>query len=545
MGFEGIVITDCGAIGMMVGNHHWAHKNGTPYTNTEATAAALKAGTDLNCGGSYSGHLPSAYEQKLVTLADLDKAVARSMMGHLELGLFEDTKTAAADPRRKFDMSIVDSAEHRALAKQAAIEGVILLKNAVKTLPLGGTGMAKVVHQKHQTSEWDEWDDTSAPIKLAVIGPNANRTLTLTSSYSGCKSRAGGPILPSCVFVNPLQGIAAAAKASAKFDNTVLYEQGVAIDTPDTSGIAAAIAAADKADVAIVITGLITCQEIGDECQEAEARDRSTPVDADGADNPFSKKDKGRDYGIGLPGKQLELVQSLANSTKTTIVLVVMSGSAVEVTWAAASPRISAVVQHFYPGVLGGEALADVLMGFASPAGKLPVMVPTSEGQLPKDYLDQSMQIAPGRTHRYFTGKPLYPFGFGLGYSSFSYSNLTVSHAVVAAGVTDVDTVLTVSVSVTNNGEYEGRSAEVVMVFAKPHLDDAPTPTMSVPRQILVGFNKVEIAAGTTTVVSIEVLARHMRLIGPDDTSFGLLRGNYELHVGGRSPGGGVGMDEE
>jgi beta-glucosidase len=171
-------------------------------------------------------------------------------------------------------------------------------------------------------------------------------------------------------------------------------------------------------------------------------------------------------------------------------------------------------------------------------------MIPTSEDQLPTDYLDQSMQIAPGRTHRYFTGKPLYPFGFGLGYSSFSYSNLTVSHTMVAAGAADVDTVLTVSVSVTNNGEYEGSSDEVVMVFAKPTLADAPTSTMSVPKQILGGFTKVATLPGTTTVVSVEVPMRHLRLVGPDDASFGLLRGHYDLHVGGRSPGGGVGMDE-
>jgi beta-glucosidase len=153
------------------------------------------------------------------------------------------------------------------------------------------------------------------------------------------------------------------------------------------------------------------------------------------------------------------------------------------------------------------------------------------------------MQIAPGRTHRYFTGKPLYPFGFGLGYTSFSYSNLTVSHTMVAAGAADVDTVLTVSVSVTNNGEYEGSSDEVVMVFAKPTLTDAPTSTMSVPKQILGGFTKVATLPGTTTVVSVEVPMRHLRLVGPDDTSFGLLQGRYELHVGGRSPGDGIGVE--
>jgi beta-glucosidase len=547
MGFNGIVITDCGAIGMMTGNHHWAHPNGTAYTAVEATAAALAAGTDLNCGSSYGSQLPTAFAKGLVTLAQLDTAVARSMMGHLELGLFQDTAAAAIDPRRQFAMSIVDSGPHRALAKQAAIEAVVLLKNTAKTLPLvptapsgatasgGGAAAVATLHASPRARRR----------KVAVVGPNANRTLTLTSNYAGCKDRAGGPILPSCTFVNPLEGIAAAVKASNAFESELLYAQGVAIDTPDTSGIGAAVAAASQADVTIVVTGLITCQEIGDECQEAEARDRSTPVNSDGTDNPFSQADKGRDYGIGLPGAQLELLQTLANSTNTTIVLVVMSGSAVEVTWAAGSSRVAAIVQHFYAGVLGGEALADVLFGSAPPAGKLPVMVPTSEDQLPTDYLNQSMQAGEGRTHRYFTGKPLYPFGFGLGYSTFTFGELAVSHTTIAAGLADVATVLTVAVSVRNNGEYGRPSDEVVMVYAQPFLADSAAPSMSVPRQILLGFSKVTVASGSTVRVEVAVPAAHLRMVGPDDVAFELLRGRYLLHVGSRSPGGGVGLDEQ
>jgi len=214
--------------------------------------------------------------------------------------------------------------------------------------------------------------------------------------------------MKSCTFVNPLQGIQAAAAADSKFDSEVLFAQGAQIDTPDTSGIAAAVEAASKADVAIVVTGLITCQEKGAQCQEAEARDRSTPVDASGHDNSSSTTDIGRDYGIGLPGQQLALIKALAEKTRTKIVLVVMSGSGVAVPWAAASPRVSSIIQLFYPGVLGGEALADVLFGKAAPGGKLNVMIATGEEQLPVDYLSQSMKIAPGRTHAYFTGVYLF-----------------------------------------------------------------------------------------------------------------------------------------
>ena len=177
------------------------------YTPVQATAAALKAGTDRNCGGAFGGQLPKAYAAKLVSDADIDLAAGRGILGHMELGLFQDTAAAAKDERRKFPMSIVDSAPHRELAKQAAIQGVILLKNGAKALPLGGAGMAAV----GESSVWRRRAAGSGgPIKVAVVGPNANRTLTLGSNYAGCKTGAGGPFMTSCTFVNPLQVIATA-----------------------------------------------------------------------------------------------------------------------------------------------------------------------------------------------------------------------------------------------------------------------------------------------------------------------------------------------
>ena len=262
-----------------------------------------------------------------------------------------------------------------------------------------------------------------------------------------------------------------------------------------------------------MVGGLITCQETGEQFQEAEARDRSTPANADGTLDPFSHTDIGFDYGIGLPGRQLELLQALTSQTNTTVVLVIMSGSAVETRWASASARVSAIIQHFYPGVLGGEALADVLFGLQAPSGRLPVMVPVSEEQLPKAYLDQNMAAEMGRTHRYFTGQPLYPFGFGLGFSTFTFSKLTVSAQKLAAGEADVEADLMVSVSVRNNGEFGSESAQVVMVFATPELSDEPTAFMSVPRQMLVGFTKVKIMPGEFVKVSIAMPAKQLRLL--------------------------------
>jgi beta-glucosidase len=531
MGFKGIVITDCGAIGMMTGNHHWNHSDGTPYTPVEATAAAMAAGTDLNCGGAYGATLRQAYNESKVTLAMLKQAAGRAVYGWMELGLFEDTAAAAADTRRQFPMSIVDSAPHRALAKQAAVEGVVLLKNENATLPLAGAGMATATATA--TAAVAPAQKKAGKMKLAVLGPNANRTLTLTANYAGCKSGAGGPILPSCTFVNPLQGITAVARASDEWEDEVAYAQGVDVDTPETSGIAAAVAAAKGADVAIVVGGLITCQEIGFQCQEAEARDRSSPVQCSSPTDHCP--DVGRDVGIGLPGKQLDLLKALAAETDTPIVLVLMSGSSVAVPWAASSGRVGAIVQHFYPGVLGGEALAEVLFGKVAPSGRLPLMIPVSEAQLPKDYLNQSMMAPPGRTHRYFTEEPLYPFGFGLSYSSMRYERLSVSHESLAAGTGALDTVMTVSVDVTNQGEYVGAPTadEVVMVYARPQLRDEPTAQMSVPRQVLLGFTRVTTEPGKTVRATVTLRAEKLRLVGATG-SYELLHGDYELFVGGR-----------
>ena len=488
MGFKGIVISDCGAVEFMISSHKWNHTNGQPYTLTEASAASLKAGTDLNCGSAYSSTLANALNASLIKESHLDTALSRNFQGWLDLGLFQDSAASAADPRRQIPMSVVDSQPHRELAKQAAAESVILLKNARNVLPLLERGR-----------------------RIAVVGPNANRTLTLTSNYAGCKMKAGGPIIPSCTFVNPLQGIEAVFGAS-----NVKFAQGVDIDTNDTSRVPEALAIAADSDVVVFVGGLITCQETGDQCIEAEARDRAT-----GASPP-------RDFGIGLPGKQELLLKTIAQKTNASIVAVIMSGSSVALPWAKASSRISAIVQHFYAGVLGGQALAEVLAGEFAPSGRLPLMIPESEAQLPKDYLDSRMTAGMGRTHRYFTGEPLYRFGYGLGYSTFVHrGEVELSSSRVSQS--DWNSTITVTMRVFNRGEFAKPHAFVAIVYVKSIHLAFPRASVPIPKQMMVGFKKVWTMPGEETKVEVSVPLRTLRLFDGDALS--LQKGVYTFGV--------------
>lgn len=201
---------------------------------------------------------------------------------------------------------------------------------------------------------------------------------------------------------------------------------------------------------------------------------------------------------------------------------------------------MGAIVQHFYAGVLGGEALAEVLFGQIAPSGRLPIMVPISEKQLPAAYLDQSMSAPPGRTHRYFTGVPLYPFGFGLGYSTFHYGALQVSHARLDRGSAALDVTLTFSVMVRNNGEYSFRASdEVIMVFSRPQL--SPSTGNSTPYQLLLGFTRITIEPGSSASAKIDIPAKRFRMLGADG-KYELLPGRYELFIGGRAPNKALGL---
>ena len=281
--------------------------------------------------------------------------------------------------------------------------------------------------------------------------------------------------------------------------------------------------AQDWADIVVFVGGLITCQEQGPECQESEALDRSS---------------NGVDVGTGLPRIQLLLLQRIAASTgaDTSMVLVINSGSAVSLPFAAASPRVGAIVQQFYSGEEGGAALADVLFGAEAPSGRLPVSVPVSEAQLVPDYLDPSMTASPGRTYRYYNpnassaatagarpGPLLFPFGFGLGYSTFTYTQMSASVSVPGSTAptanANAEPSVVVTVDVKNNGEFSKKSsAHVVMVFVVPPQHRQQKHPSSVPRQQLAAFTRVTLAPRETVTVHVSVPAARLRFADPSNS---------------------------
>ena len=366
--FGGYVVSDCGAITDIWKGHGFAK------SEAEASALAVKAGTDLACGSEYKS-LIQAVKDKLISEAEIDTALGRLLTARFRLGMFDPPELV---PYARIPYSENDSPAHRALALKAARESIVLLKNERDALPLG--------------------KDVKT---VAVIGPNADAPDVLLGNYNGQPSKS----------VTPLEGI----RNKVSSATTVLYSAGVpppgAKAGPDAARALRedALSKARRADVVIMVLGITPSVE-GEEMD----------VKLEG----FRGGDR---TDISLPKAQEELLREV-HALGKPVVLVLMGGSALAVNWADAN--VPAIVEVWYPGEEGGTALADVLFGDYSPSGRLPVTFYKSVDDLPP-FDDYSMR---GRTYRYFKGEPLYPFGHGLSYTKFSYAGLSVSPRVVKAG---------------------------------------------------------------------------------------------------------------
>lgn len=457
-GFEGYVVSDCGAIRDIFAHHRVVD-------SPEAAAAlAVANGCDLNCGEVYKSLL-IALEKGLLDEVTIDQAVTRLFTARFRLGMFDPPERV---PYAQVPIEGNDSPEHRALALQTARESIVLLKNADGFLPL-----AKDLK------------------KVAVVGPNADDPVVMLGNYNGFPSRS----------VTPLVGI----RTRVHDGTEVVYAQGCGVRSSDTSGFAAAVAAAQGADVVIAVMGLSQLIEGEEGQQEGVEEGQRSTGDRDTLD---------------LPGLQDELLQAL-HATGTPIVVVLQNGSAVSVNWA--EENAAAIVELWYPGEEGGTALADVLFGDYSPAGRLPVTFYKAVDDLPP-FRDYAME---GHTYRYFRGVPLYPFGHGLSYTTFAYTGLVLSEKTLEPGDS-----LEVSVIVENTGDVA--SDEVAQLYLKDQLASVP-----VPIQQLVGFQRIHLAPGEMQRVTFTVTPRQMSLI-LDDGRRAIEPGEFVVFVGGGQPGTGA-----
>ena len=457
-GFSGHVVSDCWAIKDFHDNHHVTH------TAPESAALALKNGCDLNCGVTYL-HVLTALQEGLVTEEDIDRAVTRLMITRMKLGMFDSPEKV---PYANIPYDVNDCKEHNKLALEVAKKSLVLLKNQDSLLPL----------------------DKSKIRTIAVIGPNANSRQALVGNYEGTASR----------YITVLEGIQQAVGEEIR----VIYAEGCHLYRDRSSGLtqpkdrfAEAISAAELADVVVMCLGL-------DSSIEGEEGDAS---------NEYGSGDKKH---LNLPGLQQELLETI-HKTGKPIILVLLSGSALAVSWA--DENIPAIIQAWYPGAQGGTAIASLIFGDYSPSGRLPVTFYRTTEELP-DFRDYSMK---NRTYRYMKNEALYPFGYGLSYTKFEYSELKLSKDRIQAGET-----IKCSAKVKNVGTWA--SDEIVQLYLKD-----VEASVDVPKWQLQGMKRIHLAPGEETEVRFSLTARQMALIDEEGKCI-LEPGLFKIYVGGSQP---------
>jgi len=459
-GFQGHVVSDCGAL---MDFHAYHHITKNP---TESAALALNNGCELNCGDTFE-YLLLAHDKGLISEDTIDAAVKRLLKVRFRLGMFDDNEDV---PYSSIPYEVVACDKHRELALEVTKKSAVLLKNKNNILPL----------------------DKNEIKSIGVIGPNANDRRVLVGNYNGTPIR----------HVTVLEGI-----QNAVNDNTrVYYAEGCKLIEPEVSmcqekdsGFSEAISVAKTSDVVIMCLGLSPIIE-GEQGDAANS-------DASG--------DK---IHLDLPGQQQKLMEEVYKTGKP-IILILLNGSAVAINWA--DDNVDAILEGWYPGGEGGNAIADIIFGDDSPSGKLPITFYRSLDDIPS-FDDYSMK---NRTYRYFEKEPLYPFGYGLSYTSFEFSNLVLSKDILQMGED-----LLINVDVTNTGDLSGY--ETVQLYVKD-LD----ASVDIPRYELKGFKKVLLKPEETKTIELVLKPRQLALID-NDGECKLEPGSFQIFVGGSQPDG-------
>jgi beta-glucosidase len=362
-GFNGYVVSDCGAINDIHANHKIVK------TPEESAALGVITGCDLNCGGIYQRYLQESVTLGLISEKEIDIAVYRLFLARMKLGMFDPAEIVSY---AQIPFDINNSQKHDELSLKTAQSSMTLLKNN-GVLPI----------------------DINKINKIAVVGPNADNINALLGNYHGTPS---SPV----TFINGLNDYVGKRAE-------ITYSIGVDLvkDGADGSNLLSDSIIKDvkKADLAIFVGGL-------DATWEGEEMPGGINVDG------FYNGDRTR---IEMPEIQQKAIKAMID-TGTPVVLVLMAGSSIALS--GLEKELDAILMAWYPGQRGGDATTSVLFGDYNPGGKLPVTFYSSTSELP-DFKDYNMQAGKGFTYRYYKGEALYPFGHGLSYTNFKYSKLT------------------------------------------------------------------------------------------------------------------------
>jgi beta-glucosidase len=447
--FKGHVVSDCGAIA----DFYMGHKvvPGQP----EAVALAVKHGVDLNCGDEYPALL-EAVKRGLITEKEIDAALATLLKTRFKLGMFDPK---GSGPYDNIPQDVINSPEHRQLAKQVALESIVMVKNN-GVLPLR--------------------NDLA---KYYITGPTADGVNALIGNYYG--------VNPQMTTI--LEGLASGISHASQMQ----YKPGIILDRPNANPIDWTTGDAKASDVTFVclgITGLL-------EGEEGEA---------------IASPNFGDRLDYNLPQNQIDFLKKLKEGNKHKIVAIVTGGSPMNL--AEVQELADAVLLVWYPGEEGGHAIADIVFGKTSPSGRIPVTFPKSLDQLPA-YTDYGMK---GRTYRYMTAEPLYPFGFGLSYTTFDYSAIKLSSAQAAK-----NTPVTAETIITNTGKIA--SDEVVQLYiTAPQTGDNPLFSLK-------GFKRVNLNPGESKTVSFSLTPEVLQTINENGEAV-QLPGDYHIYIGGSLP---------
>ncbi len=460
--FQDILRDEWGFDGFVVSDYTAINElmpHGVAADSAEAGKLAVKAGVDMDMQGAiYHRHLPELVEQGIVSEETINKSVRRILRYKFRLGLFENPYKYS-DKKREEELVLND--DHLDLARKTARESLVLLKNENDLLPL----------------------DKSIP-SLAVIGPLADNQRELIGSWS-----AAGDYTDAVTLIDGIKQVVSP-------QTEINYARGTGFDSSDRSGFAEAVEVANQSDAVIMALGEKANMS-------GEAASRST---------------------IDLPGVQQDLIREVLKSGKP-VVLVLMNGRPLDLTWE--DENVPAILETWFAGTQAGLAIADVLFGNYNPSGKLPVTFPRSIGQVPIHY-DMKNTGRPKSENKYTSkyldipNSPLYPFGYGLSYTTFEYSDIQLN----ASEITKSDS-LEASINVTNTGDLKGK--EIVQLYIRDLHASVTRPVKE-----LKAFKQINLDPGETKEVNFTLAREDFEFYGLDMNQI-VEPGKFKVFIGTNS----------